>query len=125
MTQLVTPELIAGINKVYREHDVAGIVSCFAEDGMFVNGKGKELSGDIYSGKAAISRFFTELFLLVPDVQWNHIAPCRIVDNFAVTQWHRTGTTKEGVRQEWLGCDLYEFEGTLIKKKDTYVKIVL
>jgi len=35
------------------------------------------------------------------------------------------GHVKDGKFQEWLGCDLYGFECTLIKKKNTFIKIIL
>jgi hypothetical protein len=30
---------------------------------------------------------------------------------------------RDGKRQDWLGCDLFTFDGSLIKRKNTYFKI--
>jgi hypothetical protein len=41
-----------------------------------------------------------------------------------VSEWRLTGTTTEGVRIDVRGCDLWEFRGGKISRKDSYWKIV-
>jgi hypothetical protein len=57
-------------------------------------------------------------------VRWDRTAPDWICGDRAVTQWHRKATSRDGKYAEWLGIDLYEFEGKLIKKKNTFIKII-
>jgi len=40
----------------------------------------------------------------------------------AVSVWIVTGTTAEGEKLEHRGCDLWEFRGGLVWRKDTYWK---
>src|SRR2546430_150334 len=115
---LVTQELVTKIATDFREHNLEAIVNSFADDGKFINAKGPTVSGDTYSGKNEIRGFFTNLFATLPDVRWDRVQPDWICGDRAVTQWHRKGTNKDGVLQEWLGIDLYMFDGTLIKRKD-------
>jgi ketosteroid isomerase-like protein len=40
------------------------------------------------------------------------------------SEWLVTGTTVQGERVEVRGCDLFEFEGDKIARKDSYWKLV-
>lgn len=121
----VTPELVAAVNEVFAKHDIEGIVNTFADDGVFINGKGTELSGDTYRGKEAIRGFFTQLFKATPEVQWIKLEPAWMMGDKVVTQWHRKAVSATGEKSEWLGTDLYVYRNHKIIRKDTYVKIVL
>lgn len=121
---MVTQELLARIASDFREHNVEAIVNSFTDDGVFINAKGTTLSGDTYRGKDEIRKFFTTIFKTASDVRWDRVRPDWICGDRAVTQWHRKANT-DGQYQEWLGCDLYEFEGSLIKRKDTFIKVIL
>jgi SnoaL-like domain len=44
--------------------------------------------------------------------------------NRGCSEWLLTGTTPEGERVEVRGCDLFEFEGDKIARKDSYWKLV-
>ena len=121
---MVTQELLARIAADFREHNIEAIVNSFTDDGVFINGKGSTLSGDTYRGKDEIRRFFTTIFASASDVRWDRVQPDWICGDRAVTQWHRKATTN-GQYQEWLGCDLYMFDGSLIKRKDTFIKVIV
>lgn len=121
----VTQELMTEIATAFREHRVDDIANFFAEDGVFINAKGPRVEGNIYRGKLALRTFFTHLFRTSPDVRWDRVQQDWICGDRAVTQWHRKATGADGKRQEWLGCDLYLFEGKLIKRKDTFIKVVI
>jgi hypothetical protein len=40
------------------------------------------------------------------------------------SEWLLTGTTVQGERVEMRGCDLFEFEGDKIARKNSYWKLV-
>jgi len=44
--------------------------------------------------------------------------------NHGVSEWTITGTTSTGTHIEVRGCDLFEFRGDKILRKDSYWKIV-
>lgn len=121
----VTQELMTKIAISFREHRLDDVVNHFTDDGVFVNGKGPDVEGNTYRGKKELREFFASLFDATPDVRWDRVQPDWICGDRAVTQWHRKATSRDGQYQEWLGCDLYEFEGTLIRKKNTFIKIIL
>ncbi len=119
----VSIERVREIGQAFARHDVEAIVNFFAEDGVFRNARGPEVSGRSYQGRAEIRAFFAALFANSPNIQWHHTAEY-VAGNRAVTEWHRTATTLSGEKQEWLGCDLYTFRDNMIVLKDTYIKVV-
>jgi uncharacterized protein (TIGR02246 family) len=119
----VSIERVHEIGQAFARHDVEAIVNAFAEDGVFRNARGPDVSGRSYTGHAEIRAFFQALFANSPDITWRHTAEY-VAGNRAVTEWHRTATTAAGETQSWLGCDLYTFRGDLIVLKDTYIKVV-
>lgn len=120
----VTQELMTQIAQTFARNDIEGIVECFTDDGIFINGKGPTVEGDTYRGKDEIRAFFTQLFTHGTSIRWDRVQTDWICGDRAVTQWHRKADLPDGSRSEWFGCDLYMFEGSKIKRKDTFVKIV-
>jgi hypothetical protein len=57
----------------------------------------------------------------MPDLRWQ-AQRSWIVGNRAFTECTVLGTTPAGEPFKWAGCDLYEFEGRKIMRKDTYWK---
>lgn len=118
----VTMDQLKAVGAAFARRDVDAIVNSFAPDGVFRNAKGPDVHGKSYTGHAEIRSYFEPLFKASPDVTWTHTAEY-IVGNRAVTEWLRSATVN-GVKQEWLGCDLYTFRNGKIVMKDTYIKVV-
>ncbi|WP_456837555.1 nuclear transport factor 2 family protein [Bradyrhizobium sp. USDA 4486] len=116
---------MTAIAMAFRERRVNDIANFFAEDGVFVNARGPQLATDIFRGRLALRVFLTRLFQMSPDVRWDRVEEDWICGDRAVTQWRRRATAADGTRQDWLGCDLYLFEGRLIKRKDTFIKAIV
>ena len=113
-----TVEVLEAIGDAFNRHDLDGIMAHFAEDGVFDKPAGSEINGQRVSGKAAVRAEFAALFEAIPDIHWEGI------DNWAsgdkgCSEWHRTGTTTAGERQDWLGLDLFTFREGLVIKKDS------
>lgn len=115
--------LLEAIGEAFNNHDLDGIMAFFADDGVFDKPAGSEVNGQRISGKTAIRAEFAALFEAIPDIHW---AP---IDNWVsgdkgCSEWRRTGTTRAGQRQDWLGLDLFTFRDGWVVKKDSYFKIV-
>ena len=121
--QSATVELLEAIGDAFNRHDVEAVVGFFAEDGVFDKPVGPEAWGRRYVGKKEIRAEFAALFEAIPDLHWEPIANW-VSGNMGCSQWHRTGTTKTGERQDWLGCDLFTFRAGKVIKKDSYFKII-
>jgi hypothetical protein len=52
------------------------------------------------------------------DVRW-------VCGDKGVSEWVLTGTTISGERIKLRGCDLWQFRGDLVTRKDSYWKIVV
>ncbi len=109
------------IHKAFNDHDVEAIVGFFAEDGEFLLARGPESFGTKIKGKQRIREFLTKRFAEIGDMQWKPLTRFTC-GNRAVSEWVVTASLKGGRRLELHGCDLYEFHGRKIVKKDTYWK---
>jgi ketosteroid isomerase-like protein len=119
----VDDQLLADINAAFNSRDVDRIMSFFAEDAIFLMASGPEPQGRTVSGKAAIAKVLGDRFKVIPDMRWDHVHRY-VCGNRAVTVWRVRGNAADGSRLDYQGCDLYEFRGGLIYRKDTYWKNV-
>ena len=92
--------------------------------GIFDNASGSEVYGRRYSGRDEIRGYFETLFATTSNVKWAK-SDIRIAGHKVYAEWLRTATNADGVEQAWQGMDVYTFEGNLVAKKDTYIKVVL
>jgi ketosteroid isomerase-like protein len=119
----VTPELMKAISAAFNARDVDRIVSFFADDATFLMARGPEPVGRRVHGKEAIRKVLTDRFKVIPDMSWTH-SDDFIAGNRAVSVWMVRGKSADGEALNYQGCDIYEFRGDKILKKDTYWKIV-
>jgi len=118
-----TPELMRAINAAFNARDVDRIMGFFAEDATFLMARGPEPCGRWVQGRAAIRQVLADRFKVIADMRWDH------VDHFvagtrAVSVWRVTGRGADGEVLDYQGCDIYEFRGDKILRKDTYWKLV-
>ncbi len=121
--QLPTVELLEAICDAFNRHDLEGVMSFFADDGVFDKPAGPEIHGARVSGKEKVRAEFAALFDAVRDLHWEGTANW-VSGNMGCSQWRRTGTGKSGEKTDWLGCDLFTFRDGKIIKKDSYFKII-
>ena len=68
----VTIERMREISAAFNSRDVARIVDCFAEDGVFCLARGPESVGRTLRGKAAIRQALADRFKQIPDMRWEN-----------------------------------------------------
>ena len=85
--------------------------------------RGREPWGQRFIGKAAVREGFASRFKGLPDAQWGEDRHW-VCGNRGVSEWLLTGTAPDGRRVRVRGCDLWEFRGGKVIKKDSYWKIV-
>ena len=123
MSEQVTVELLKGFLDAFNRHDLDSIMGYFADDCVFYMPRGAGPRGDRYVGKQDVRAGLARRFEGIPNVHYGddrHWA----CDSFGVSEWTLTGTTTSGARLEVRGCDLWEFRGGKIVRKDSYWKIV-
>jgi ketosteroid isomerase-like protein len=121
--QGATPELMKAISAAFNSRDVDRIVSFFTEDATFYLARGPEPVGRTLAGKAAIRKALADRFKVIPDMRWDHKEYIFAGDR-AVSVWTVRGKSADGEDLNYQGCDIYEFRGDKIFRKDTYWKIV-
>ena len=121
MTGQLTEDYLDEIFEAFNAQDGERIASYFAEDGVFRAPLGPAPYGNAAHGRQQIKEFLAARWKKFPDLSWKD--PVSFISgNRAVTAWKVTWTDEKGAKNEWAGCDLYEFDGLKIKVKDTYWK---
>ncbi|MFT4081456.1 MAG: nuclear transport factor 2 family protein [Nocardioides sp.] len=119
----VSVDTLTSIMEAFNNHDLDAIMEFFAEDCTFDTSRGPEPWGQRLVGKEEVRAGLAARFAGIPDVRydadrhWVH-------GDLGVSEWLVHGTTTAGVPVEARGCDLWEFRGDKIVRKDSYWKIV-
>jgi len=114
---------LEAITDAFNRHDVDAIMAFFSDDATFDSPRGRDPHGSRFVGKEAIAGAFRARFEGLPDVHYGdgrHL----VCDDRGVSEWLLTGTTPDGAGVEVRGCDLWEFRGDEVVRKDSYWKIV-
>jgi steroid delta-isomerase-like uncharacterized protein len=121
-TQVATPSLQAFLD-AFNAHDVDAIMSFFTEDCVFDMPRGPAPGGQRLTGKEQVRAGIQSRFDGIPDVQYGDDRHWTSGDR-GVSEWTIRGTRATGERIEVRGCDLFEFAGGKIRRKDSFWKII-
>jgi taurine dehydrogenase small subunit len=119
-------ELLDAIQDAFNRHDVDGILSYFADDCEWLMARGPDpWEARRLRGKAAIAVVLSARYAVIPDMRWVDMSHFISPDgDKACSEWTVKGTPKDGEPIDWLGCDIWTFEGGMVTKKDTYWKFI-
>ena len=119
-------QILKQLLQAFNKHDLDAIMNFFSEDCSLDFPKGTERWGQRFTGKTAVREALASRFAGIPDVHYGEDLHWVSADGRrGVSEWTLTGTTTAGVRLEVRGCDLWEFTDRLIKRKDSYWKIIV
>ncbi|HEV2519328.1 MAG TPA: nuclear transport factor 2 family protein [Thermoplasmata archaeon] len=119
----VTVQTLEAILAVFNRHDLDAIMGYFSEDCTFDFPRGPDPWGNRYVGKANVRAGLARRFEGLPDVHYGEDRHW-VAGDRGVSEWLLTGTTPQGEKVRVQGCDLWEFEGGKVARKDSYWKIV-
>ncbi len=119
ITTAVLEEFLAAFNA----HDVDAIMGFFTEDCVFEMPRGPAPGGRRLVGKGAVREGIRSRFEGIPDIRYEDDRHSVCGDR-GVSEWTIRGTQRTGEPIEVRGCDLFEFSGGLISRKDSYWKII-
>lgn len=117
-----TPSLQAFLD-AFNAHDVDAIMSFFTEDCVFDMPRGPAPGGLRLTGKRDVREGIQSRFDGIPDIEYGDDRHWTCGDR-GVSEWTIRGTQASGERIEVRGCDLFEFSGGKISRKDSFWKIV-
>ncbi len=119
----MTEATLKAFLEAFNRHDLDAIMSFIADDCVFESPRGPDPWGRRYVGKEEVRRGLGARFTGLPDVHYGEDRHMVHGDR-GVSEWLLTGTTPQGQRVRVRGCDLFEFRGGKIVRKDSYWKIV-
>ena len=115
--------VIEEVTDGFDRHDLDAIMVHFTEDASFDWPRGPHRWGHRVVGKEALREAFAARFAGMPDVRYTN-ARHFVEGDRGASEWFLSGTTVDGRKVEVRGCDLWEFRGEKIARKDSYWKIV-
>ncbi len=121
-TQTTTPSLGEFLD-AFNAHDVDAIMSFFTEDCVFDTPRGPAPGGQRLVGQEQVRKGFQARFDGIPDIRYEDDRHWTCGDR-GVSEWTIRGTQASGEPIEVRGCDLLELSGGLIRRKDSFWKIV-
>lgn len=121
-THVATPSLRALLD-AFNAHDVDAIMSFFSDDCVFDMPRGPAPGGRRLTGKEEVRAGIRSRFDGIPDIRYEDDRHWTCGDR-GVSEWTIRGTRATGEPIEVRGCDLFEFAGGRISRKDSFWKIV-
>ena len=109
--------------EAFNAHDIDAVMGFFVDDCVLEMPRGPEPWGRRMMGRDQVRRGLASRFAGIPDVRYSDDRHW-IAGDRGCSEWLLTGTTAEGERIAVRGCDLFEFRGDKIVRKDSYWKIV-
>ncbi|HEX5468771.1 MAG TPA: nuclear transport factor 2 family protein [Gaiellaceae bacterium] len=119
----VTVETLERLLDAFNAHDLDAIMSFFTEDCVLEMPRGPQPWGTRMGGLEQVRAGLGSRFAGIPDVHYGEDRHW-VAGDRGCSEWLLTGTSTEGERIEVRGCDLFEFRGGKIVRKDSYWKIV-
>ena len=117
-----TPPLDALLD-AFNAHDADAVMSFFTEDCVLDMPRGPAPGGQRFVGKEEVRKGIQSRFDGIPDIHYGQDRHFTCGDRGA-SEWTIRGTKTTGEPIEVRGCDLFEFTGGKISRKDSYWKIL-
>ena len=118
-----TVETLQRVVDAFNAHDRDAVMSFFTDDPVLELPRGPHPWGQRFEGPEEVRAGLASRFAGIPDVHYGDDRHW-VSGNRGCSEWLLTGTTAQGVRLEVRGCDLWEFDGDKIARKDSYWKLV-
>ena len=121
MAAKMTHERAAEFGAAWNSHNADLVASFFANDGSYHASVGPDPLGKSYVGKDAIRRGVQAFFDRYPDGRFENLKVV-VAGDIGTFEWDFVATDAHGVPVRTAGCDLLEFVGDKVKKKNAFRK---
>jgi hypothetical protein len=118
---MMTEERLAAFGEAWNTHDVDLVLSYMTDGCVFHTSVGPELLGRTYVGADEVRRGVQAFFDRYPDGRFDD-GSVFVAGDRGMSEWTFSWTDEDGARVALRGCDLFEFEGDLIKVKNAFRK---
>lgn len=117
------PPALEDLLDAFNAHDLDAIMSFFAEDCVMDMPHGPGPGGRRLVGAREVREGIRSRLEGIPDVHYGDDRHW-VCGERGVSEWTLRGTRRTGEPVEVRGCDLFEFAGGRISRKDSYWKII-
>jgi ketosteroid isomerase-like protein len=118
----MTLETLEAFSEAWSRADLEALMSFMADDCVYYASVGPE-PGTSYEGREAVRRGFLEM-LVYDRGRERHGGHAVIQGNAGVAEWSFVETDESGHSVRIRGCDIFEFAGNKIRKKDAFRKVM-
>jgi len=109
--------------EAFNAHDLDAIMAFFTDDCVLDTPRGPAPGGTRFVGREQVRKGLQARFDGIPDIVYGDDRHW-ICGDRAVSEWTIRGTQSTGEPIEVRGCDLFEFTGGKISRKNSFWKIV-
>ena len=106
----------------WNSHDVETVMKYMTDDATYHASVGTDLYGRTYRGRKQVREGVQRFFDMYPDGRFAETT-VTVADDRGHAEWTFTATHEDGSSLEVRGCDLFEFEGDLIRTKNAFRKV--
>lgn len=118
----MTRERAAEFGAAWNSHNADLVASFFADDGVYHASVGPDPLGKTYRGRVEVRRGVQAFFDRFPDGQFENLK-VQVAGDIGTFEWDFIATDASGQRVRVAGCDLLEFAGDKVAKKNAFRKV--
>jgi ketosteroid isomerase-like protein len=122
MSKSMTIERATEFGGAWNSHDPDLVASFFAEDGVYHASVGPDQLGKTFVGKEAVRAGVKAFFDRFPDGRFENLK-VTVAGNIGTFEWNFIATDASGKSVSTAGCDLLEFKGDMVAKKNAFRKV--
>ncbi len=118
----MTRQRAAEFGAAWNSRNADLVVSFFADDGVYHASVGPDPLGKSYFGREEVRRGVQAFFDRFPDGQFENLK-VQVAGDIGTFEWDFVATDPSGQRVRVAGCDLLEFVGDKVVKKNAFRKV--
>jgi ketosteroid isomerase-like protein len=118
----MTPEILAAFSDAWTRHDLEALMSHVTDDCVYSASVGPE-PGQTWSGREQVREGFAIMLAFDTGHERHEEEDPIIAGSRGAATWSFTGPGADESIQTTRGCDIYEFRGGKIARKDAFRKV--
>src|SRR5262245_29033819 len=119
----MTLERATAFGAAWNSRDPDLVASFFTDDGAYYASVGPDALGKGYAGKDAVRKGVKAFFDRFPDGRFENLR-VTVSGDRGTFEWDFVATDSSGRLTRTAGCDLLEFRGDLVTKKNAFRKML-
>lgn len=123
MGETMTLERATEFGSAWNSHDPDLVASFFADDGSYHASVGADHLGKTFVGKRQVRDGVKAFFERFPDGKFANLKVV-VAGNIGTFEWDFIATDASGKSVTTAGCDLLEFRGDMVVKKNAFRKVL-